>query len=216
MPQSIAYGHTYAIGLGGRGVLVGSDLSRSIQSSGYALPSSYAQAGMVAAGWNPTIFYPADHAPVVGPVWAQTVAIAGRVGPAFTLYGYAGEVSPLSVFSDVKYVLDLGAAPGSAQVTYGLAADPAPGSPAFQSFQSSTGASVAPAGAVTLEDVRRRAAWGGWIGLVAGVGGGVLLGRRSSHPVAWSIAAGLGLGLLGQAVGAVAAVQLGAMPPASS
>jgi len=68
--------------------------------------------------------------------------------------------------------------------------------------------------AVTLEDVRLRAAWGGWVGLGAGVGGGILLGRSTAHPVAWSIAGALVLGLLGQAVGAVAAVQLGPLPPA--
>jgi hypothetical protein len=212
MPQAIAYGHTYAIGLGGRGLLVGSDLDRSLQATGYGVPTAYVQAGLVAAGWNPSIFYQTDRAPVVGPVPSSSVVITGRVGPDFLVHGYAGEVTPLSVFSDVLWVLDMGPARSSAQVTYSLAADPSPDSPAWRAMAEAEPS----AGAVTLEDVRRRAAWGGWVGLVAGVGGGVLLGRRTSHPIAWSIAAGLGLGLLGQAVGAVAAVQLGAMPPASS
>ena len=122
MALALLQGHTYAIGLGGGGVGLGSELDRSMKAQGYALPPVYQQTPLALAGWSPSIFYPADQSPIRHPTeWAATVVLAGRSGPDATVQGYAGELSPLSVFTDVRWVLDVAPSPA---VVRSLVADP--------------------------------------------------------------------------------------------
>jgi hypothetical protein len=139
----------------------------------------------------------------------QWIAIAYRSGQSATVQGYAGEVSPLSVFGpELTFVLDVNAPPS---VVRSLVAAPAPGSMAWDAANGQQ-----PVSDTTLEDVRLRGAWGGWIGLAAGVAGGVLLTRKTKHPIGYGIPAALVGAFVGSAVGTVAAVQLGGLPEKSA
>lgn len=201
MSIAILTGHTYAIGLGGSTFTPSSDVSRALAAQGYAFPSVADAARLAWSGWNPVVYYAERSAPIRSSAGGAFVAISYRIGPSASVQGYPGEVSVLQAFGrDVIWVLDVN--PNQAT---GWALADTPSAPS----------AVEADAPVTPEHVRQRTAIGSWSGFAAGVGAGVLVGRRTHHPVAWSVAAGLGLGLLGSWIGGSLAYSLGELPPSA-
>lgn len=101
-------GHLYAIGVGAREVRIGTPLDIAIAQQGSGEPDARRLAQLVGAGWSPVMVYSGRTAPVPQPQWTPFVVLAARVGGDFKIQDYAGEVTPLSVFADPRWVKDLG------------------------------------------------------------------------------------------------------------
>lgn len=195
------HGHTYAIGLGADFARIGTATAAAFGPAGYTTLDQYRRIGLQVAGWSPVVVYESRKSPVQNPADRSVpfIAIAGRSGP--DAHGAIGDAA-LAAFGAPRWYLDLGGVSGD--VARQLVEDPAPDSPTWDAVQTRSG--------VTVEDVRQRTAWGSWIGFGLGIGGAVVLARKTKHPVIWGVVGGVVGGLVGSAFGGVAAYQLGELP----
>lgn len=178
MPIPLPAGHTFAIGLGPRAFEFTGTIEQTIGASGYARAEDWRAALYAAAGWRPVVVYDAQHAPIQGPERVSFVALAGRVVDG-AVPDAVGIPSPLSVFQDVRYVLDLGNPAEVRSMLRDADAPEAPGLPAQLPPRAVLGG----------------AQIGGGLGFI----GGAYLGSRSrSHPWLFGV---LGA-LLGSSLGA--------------
>jgi len=114
----ITQGHTYAIGLSQRAGLA--EAANVARAQGWALPPAHLAGPIFYGGWSPVVYYPANASPIAPPpdvAWVtEWVVVAYRSGASATVHGYAGEVSPLSVFGpELTFVVDVNAPPAFAR-----------------------------------------------------------------------------------------------------
>ena len=186
--MQIAQGHTYAIGLTQRASVA--EVATTARVQGWSLPPAHKAGQIFYGGWSPVVYYAANASPVAPPpdaAWLTAwVVVAYRSGSSATVQGYAGEVSPLSVFGpELTFVLDVNAPPAFAR---SFAGDPsfaraAVADPMAVDYptepESASPSTVAAIAGLVLGGIAGRVVFGSWTAAAVGAGAGAVVGALS-------------------------------------